>query len=119
YHHGGGGRQPADEGQQGRRLGTGRQRQGEHERVGIEGVLGQREHAGGGDRNDEEVDQREVDREQPGGAPDLLLRVVLHHGDVKLARQQQDAYQAQEGHRYPHAAVQAVGEDLVRLGVLH
>ena len=110
-HHGGGGRQPADERQQRDGLGPRRQRQGEHEGVGIEGALGQAQQAGRGNRHHEQVDQHQVDREQPGGAADLLLRVVLDHGHMELPRQQHDAHEAEERHRDPAAAVEAAGED--------
>ena len=42
------------------------------------------------DRHDEEIDQHEIERKQPGGAPDLGFAVVLDHRDVELARQQHD-----------------------------
>ena len=117
-HHGGGGRQSADERQQRDGIGPGRQRQRQHEAVGIEGALGQAQQARRGDGNHEQVDQHQVDREQPGGAADLRLRVVLHHRHVELARQQQDGHQAEERHRQPGHAVKVAGEDAMDLRVL-
>ena len=116
--HGGGGRQPADEREQRDGLGAGGQRQGQHEGVGVEGVLGQGQQARHGDRNDEQVDQHQVDREQPGGAADLLLRVVLDHRDVELARQQDDAHEAQKRDGDPEHAVELAGKDALDVDVL-
>ena len=116
--HGGGGRQAADEGQQRDDLGAGRQRQGEHERVGIEGALRQRQQAGGGNGHHENIDQHQVERKQPGGAANLRLGIVLDDGHVELARQQHDAHEAEEGHRDPVAGVEALRERPLRLGVL-
>ncbi len=74
--------------------------------------------AGGRNRNHEQIDQHQVDGKQPGGPADLVFRVVLHHRDVELARQQHDAHQAQERDGDPEAAVEILREyppDLVAL----
>ena len=117
-HHGGGGRQTANERQQRYGLGPRRQRQGQHEGVGIVGALGQGEQAGRGNGDHEQVDQNQVDREQPGGAADLLLRVVLDHGHMELPRQQDDAHEAEERHGYPEDPVEALRKDALDLGAL-
>ena len=117
-HHGGGSRQAADERQQRDGLGTRRQRQGQHEGVGVVGALGQVEQAGRGDGHDEQVDQDQVDREQPGGAADLLLRVVLDHGHMELPRQEEDAHEAEERHGYPEDPVETLRKDALDLGAL-
>ena len=112
-HHGGRRRQAADEGQHGhdsRRPGRHGQRQ--HEHVGAALCGRQEQQAGHGDRHDEDIDEHEVEREQPGGAPHLALGIVLDHGDVELARQQNDAHEAQERDRQPRAAVKAAGEEV-------
>ena len=51
-----------------------------------------RKHLEPGDRErrDEQVDQHEIGRKQPGGGSHAALIVVLDHRDVKLARQQDD-----------------------------
>jgi len=38
------------------------------------------------DRYDEQIDQYEIEREQPRSAPDLVLAVVLDHSNVELTR---------------------------------
>ena len=115
-HHGGGRRQASDERQQRDGLRAFGQGQGQHEGVGIERPLRQPHQPGRSDRHHEQVDQHEIDREQPGCALQLPLGVVLHHGDMELARQQHDADHAQERHGHPRAAVQALREDFAELG---
>ena len=88
-HHGGAGREAADEGGKGERLRAGRERQRQHVHVAVDRAARERQQAGDRDRQHEQVDQHQVEREQPGGAPDFRLVVVFDHRHVKLARQQQ------------------------------
>ena len=98
-HHRGRRREAADECCDREQIGMRGERQRQHEHVAVDLPGGEREQAGQSDGNDEQVDQHQIEREQPGGAPDLLLAVVLDHGDVKLPRQQYDGEQRQQRHR--------------------
>ena len=109
-HHRGRGRQPADERRDGQQVVAGRQRQREHEHVAVELPGREGQHAGERDRHHEQVDQHQVERKQPGRPPDLGLAVVLHHGDVKLARQQHDGEQRQHRHRDQRAEQRLAGQ---------
>ena len=71
-------------------LGAGAQRQRQHEHVAVDVAAREGQQAGDRDRHDEQVDQHQIERKQPGGAADLGFAVVLDHGDVELARQQHD-----------------------------
>ena len=68
----------------------------EHEHVAVHAAGGKRQQARGRDRHHEQIDQDEVEREQPRGAADLSLAVVLDHGNVELPRQQHDGEQRQQ-----------------------
>jgi hypothetical protein len=92
-HHGGRRRQAADEGDNGEDVGAGLQRQRQHEHVAIDRAGREGQQAGDRDRHHEQIDQHQVDRKQPGGAPDFIFVVVLDHGDMKLARQQDDGHE--------------------------
>ena len=63
----------------------------------------ERQQARGRDRHHEQIDKDEVQREQPRGAADLSLAVVLDHGNVELPRQQHDGEQRQRRHRAERA----------------
>ena len=95
-HHGGRGRQPADEGQDGENARSGMQRQRQHEHVAVDLAAREGHQAGDGDRHDEQVDQHQIDREHPARALDLALVVVLDHRDVELPRQQKDRDERQQ-----------------------
>ena len=91
-----------------RRIGVKRQRQHEHVAVHLPGREGQ--HAGERDRHHEQVDQHEIEREQPGRALDLGFVVVLDHRDVKLPWQQHDGDERQQRHRQHGAESVAAGQ---------
>ncbi len=97
-HHRGRRRQAADEGDQREQLVTARQRQREHEHVAVDTAARKRQQPGNRDRNNEQVDQHQIERKQPGGAPDLGFAAVLHHGDMELARQQHDRHGREQRH---------------------
>ena len=66
-HHRGRGRQSADEGDEREHFVAGRERQVEHEHVAV--AAGRElQQPGDRDRDDEQVDQHEIERKQPGGA---------------------------------------------------
>ena len=98
-HHRGRRREAANECCDREQIGMRGERQRQHEHVAVDLPGGERKQPGQSDGNDEQVDQHQIEREQPGGAPDLFLIVVLDHGDVKLPRQQYDGEQRQQRHR--------------------
>ncbi len=108
--HGGRGGEAADEGEQRHGVGAGGERQRQHEHIAVDATLGEQHQAGDGDRHHEQIDQHEIDREQPRRAPHVGLVVVLDHGDVELARQQHDGEEGQQGHRDPGRRIDAVEE---------
>jgi hypothetical protein len=104
-HHRGRGRKTADEGGEREQFRAGGERQREHEHVAVDAPRREGHQARDRNRNDEQVDQHEVEREQPGGAAHLRFAAVLHHGDVELARQQHDRHGGEQRHgdeRAPH-----------------
>ena len=68
-------------------------------------------------RNDEYIDEYEVGREQPRCATDFRFGVVLDDRDVELARQEDNANEAQQRHRHPRTAARAIREDARDFGV--
>ena len=68
------------------------QRQLQDIEIGV-GLRAEQQQAGGRDRHDEQVDQHQVEREQPTRRPEAGRMIVLDHGDVELARK------AKKGHR--------------------
>ena len=102
-HHRGRGGEAADEGDEGEQFGVCLERQPEHEHVAVHAAGGKRQQARGRDRHHEQIDKDEVKREQPRGAADLSLAVVLDHGNVELPRQQHDGEQRQRRHRAERA----------------
>ena len=90
---------------------AGLQWQGENGHVAVDRALGEDQEAGDGERHDENVDRDEIGRKQPGRSPDIALVVVLDHGDMELARQQQDSDRRQAGHDDHGGPVDGRGED--------
>ena len=86
------------------------ERQGEHEHVAVDLSGTERQQSGQCDRYDEKIDQNEIKREQPRGAPDFVLAVVFDNGDVELARQQNDGEQRQQRHCQKRARRRLAGE---------
>ncbi len=97
-HHRGRRRQAADEGDQRDQFGMRGQRQRHDEHVAVDMASRKRQKAGHRDRQHEQIDQHQIDREQPGGAADFGFAVVLDHRDVELPRQQNDGEQRQRRH---------------------
>lgn len=65
-----------------------RQRQNRH--VEIERAIEKGQATGNGERNDEKIDEDEIERKQPGRRLHVTFVAVLDHGDMKLARQEND-----------------------------
>ena len=108
-HHGGGGRQPAQEHQRGKPGRVCGERQGQHEQVRVElraeGGEAEQRH-----RRHEQVDRHEVERKQPARGGELAGRSVLHHRHVELARQKQKGEVGQRGEHEEARRVRAGGE---------
>ena len=117
-HHGGGCRQSSHESGECQQVGAGGERQCQHEHVAVDAARLEREETGQRDRHDEKIDQQQIERKQPGRAPDLGLTVVLNDGNVKLARQQDDRKQRQERHRSERSDRRLAPENGCRLGLL-
>ena len=100
-HHGGRRRQAADHDEDGERVRARFQRQREHGHVPVDGAFGKGQASCDRQRNDENVDRDEIERKEPRGRAHVALIAVLDHGDVELARQQQDAAGRQECGRDP------------------
>ena len=119
-HHAGGGRQTTDEHEQGQSLVAQGHRQGQHKSVGIHIARREVQHAGQGNRQHEDVDQQQVQREQPDRLAQVLLIDVFHHRDLELAWQQHDREHGENGERPPTAiAVAGVGHGHERLEFGH
>ena len=87
--HGGGRREPADEGEKRDARMTGGHRQRQHVGVGVHRIA-QHQQPGHGDGHDEQIDGHEIEREGPGRLAHVLLVGVLHHRHVKLPGQQDE-----------------------------
>ena len=87
------------------------QRQRQHEHVAVDRAGRKGHQAGERDRHHEQVDQHQIEREQPAGAADFALAVVLHHRDVELARQQHDREERQQRRGEEGAERRAARED--------
>ena len=77
----------------------GRERQRQHEHIAVDMASRKCQQTGDRDRHDEKIDQHEIGREQPGGAANFGLAMVLDDGDMKLPRQQHNREQRQCRHR--------------------
>ena len=104
-------RQAADEGGDGQHVRAGLQRQRQNEHVAVDAAGRKSQQAGQRDRHHEQIDQHQIDREQPDRALDLVLIVVLDHRDVKLARQQNDGHKRQQRGRQQRVEGRLARED--------
>ena len=87
--HAGARRHAADIGGQGYAGGVGRQRQGEHETVGIDLARLEQHQPGSGQRYHEQRHQQQIQREQPACRVQVARIGVFYHAHVELARQAQ------------------------------
>ena len=55
--------------------------------------------------SDEQIDQHQIGRKQPGRGADVALVVVLDHRDVKLARQKHDRERRQQRRHDPNRGI--------------
>ena len=95
-HHAGGRRQAADKGKQGQRVLPRRQRQRQDKILGIHGCRTKVQQTAQRNRQHEQVDDQHVEREHPDRAPQVAFTHVLHHHDLKLARQEHDRQHRQQ-----------------------
>ena len=102
-HHAGRRRQPADEGEQRQARLMLRHRQGQDEGVGVDETGGEMDQPGERDRQDEQVDQQQVEREQPDRLVEMPLLDVLDDRDLELPRQADDREHRQQRQRHPVA----------------
>ena len=71
------------------------------------------------DRDHEQVDRHEIKREQPARTAHFGVAGVLHHADVKLARQQHDRAKRQQHHGEKIADRRRVVDGAYRFGRFH
>jgi hypothetical protein len=98
---------------------SGLERQRQHEHVAVELAGRESQKSCRGDWNDEQIDQHEIDRKHPAGAPDLPLVIVLDDSDVKLPRQQQDCDERQQRTGQQHVKRRLAAEHRRCQGRLH
>ena len=91
----------ADEGKQRNRLLVLGHRQGQHERVGVHAPLREVEQAAERDRQHEDVDQQEIEREEPDRLFDVALVDVLDHEHLELSGQDENRQHGEHGERDP------------------
>jgi hypothetical protein len=95
---GGRGRQPADEDGDAEQRLVCLDRQRQHIHVAVDGAERKGHEPGQRDRNHEQVDRDQIERKQPAGTTDFGVAGILHHADVKLARQEHDRAKRQQRH---------------------
>ena len=78
-----------------------RHRQREHEGVGVDAAAREQQQPGERDRQHEDVDEQQVEREQPHRLPEVALVDVLHHQHLELARQNDDGTHGEQRQRDP------------------
>ena len=84
---------------------AGVERQRENGQVAIDRAVGKDLQSGDGQRRNEQIDQHEIGRKEPGRGADAALIVVLDHGDMELAGQENDRESRQERGHAPHGGI--------------
>ncbi len=97
-HHGGCRRKAADEDADAEQRGIPLDWQRQHIHVAVDRAERKGHEAGDCDRNHEQVDGDQIQRKQPARPAHLGGAGILHHADVKLARQQHDRAKRQQHH---------------------
>jgi len=97
-HHRGRGGQAADEHDDAQRGRSGGDRKRQHIHVAVGRAERESDKARNRDGDHEQVDDDEIEREQPAGAAHFRLGRILHHADMELARQQHDREKRQQRH---------------------
>jgi hypothetical protein len=85
-HHAGGRRETANEHEQRQRVLAGRQRQRQHEILGVHGAGAEVQQPAQRNWQHEQVDQEQVKREYPDGAAQVTLAHIFDHHDLELPR---------------------------------
>ena len=99
--HAGRGREAPDEGDQRKHGLLFLHRHREHEGVGVDTAVREQQQPGKRDRQHEDVDEQEVQREQPHRLPEVALVDVLHHQHLELTRQYDDGPHGEQRQRDP------------------
>ena len=84
-----------------------RDRQRQHEGVGVDRAGREMQQPAERDRQHEDVDREEVEREQPDRLVEVALVDVLDDGHLELARQEHDRGHREERERGPRRVVAA------------
>ena len=108
-HHPGSRREAADEDEErqpGVAMGHG---QGQDVAVRVHPARAEGQHPRQGNGDDEEVDEKQIQREQPDGALDMALVADLHHRHLKLPRQEHDRQPRQQRDGEPIGEVANAG----------
>ena len=88
------------------------QRQPEHRHVAVDLAGAEGGEPGERQRDDEDVDEDEVEREQPGEPAHVLDAAVLDHRHVELARQEERGAAGEQRQRDEGAGLRGAGEEL-------
>ena len=104
--HAGQRREAADVGEERQRRGALAERQRQDEGLGVGLPRAEDQQAADGDRQDEDVDEQQVGREQPGGAADVPLVDAFDDHDLELTRQEQHRERGEDGQREPLRVVE-------------
>src|SRR4030042_946274 len=70
---------------------------------------GEEHEAAQGDEEDKDIDEDEVEREEPDGLAEMVLVHVLHDRDLELARERHERKHGAGGERDPRAVAAARG----------
>ena len=111
-HHAGCRGEPADERRECQQRLLLRDRQVQHEGIGID-VAGRKMHQPGKrDRQHENVDDEQIKRKQPHRLVEMTFVDVFNHCDLELARQEHDCEHGQEGERCPRRVIDGVAAEV-------
>ena len=75
--------------------------QSEHKSIGIEALPLEMQQATQGQRQNENIDQQQIQRKQPDRAPQVRFVDVFDNDDLELARQKNDGQPGKQDHRRP------------------
>ena len=105
HHHAGGGGNSADHREQRQPVRAGGERQRQNRKVAVDPAVREHLQPCNRERDHEEVDQNEIEREEPRGRAHAALVVVLNDRDMELPRQENDGEGRQERSDAPDARI--------------
>ena len=105
HHHAGSGGNSADHREQRQPVRAGGERQRQNRQVAVDPAVREHLQACNCERDHEEVDQNEIEREEPRGRAHAALVVVLNDRDMELPRQENDGEGRQERGDAPNARI--------------